>query len=267
MRKFTAREINHLVKHGFDPHAEYPAEIPIEYITNKVEFFEFDFFVDSNVLIPRPETEQIVQLALKFASDRKKVTFCDIGTGSGAIGLTFASELQKRKFQFSGILSDSSQNALQITAQNAKSLNLNKIVETSIDQFVQNSESNSQLFFLKSDLFKKYPKRIVFDLILANLPYIPSPRMKNLQKSVKDFEPKKALDGGKDGLDLIRKLLKQAPKFLKNEGIIILEVDDTHTKEVFGSQIPNYANWNLQALQDENGKQRFWKLTKKVSQN
>lgn len=267
MRKFTALEVNHLVKHGFDPYAEYPADIPVEYITNTAEFYGNEFFVNQNVLIPRPETEKIIDLALSLTSNKRKITFCDIGTGAGAIGLTFASKLEKNKLQFSGILSDVSKNALNIAEQNAKSMKLNKYFETSIDQFVQNPDSNSQLLFLKSNLFKNYPKHVKFDLVLANLPYIPSLRIKKLQKSVKDFEPKLALDGGKDGLSLIKKLLKQAPKFFKKEGTIILEVDDTHTKEVFESNILNSQKWKLETVLDENEKQRFWVLTKKSVTN
>ena len=117
-RKFTALEINHLLKFGVDPfnlNLNKIKEMPVEYITGFSEFYGRVFEVNNKVLIPRIETERLIDLALNFVRLKKltKVKFCDVGTGSGVIGITFAKELEKRNIFFKATLSDISEDALK----------------------------------------------------------------------------------------------------------------------------------------------------------
>jgi len=265
-RKLKPREINHLQKHGIDPF-DINDNRPVEYITGFAEFFGRDFIVNDDVLIPRPETERIIDIALNhidrkikchaepveastFSSSKQThyfINFADVGCGNGAIGITFAKEFEKRNIDYSGILSDVSEKALQVAKSNIEAGR----------PFLPAGRSR-RLQLIQSNLLSNYPKSHKFDIIFANLPYIPSSRVHNLDSSVKDFEPHLALDGGEDGLTLIRQLLHQAKSYLKNYGIIILEVDDTHTDaSAFGN------DYEIEILKDENKKNRFWILKNK----
>src|SRR5260221_518330 len=239
MRQFTPYELNLLNRFGFDPDkaaTDFPVDMPVEYITQKAEFRGLIFGVNENVLIPRIETEEMIDLALKNlpsilefrSSDFESLIFADVGTGSGCIGISFAVELQKMGRNFKGILSD----------------NFNDAVETAINN-VQNLLPNSAIEVIKSDLLANYPA-VKFDIIFANLPYIPEGRI--LQNSVQNFEPHSALFGGPDGLNYIREFLKQAKNFLANDGFIILEVDDTHTNS------NEFTDWEIKHILDSNPK-------------
>jgi release factor glutamine methyltransferase len=243
MRRLSAYEINLLLKFGFDPDVvskEILLDTPIEYYIHKAEFYERVFEVNENVLIPRVETEALIEMAfLQLQANRHtSLSYADIGTGSGCIGLTFALELTKWNIEFEGYLSDVSESALEVTRRN-------------FTNYMSQLKHN-KLRIIKSDLLDNYPEK-KFDIIFANLPYIPSNRMIRLPKSVRNFEPYLALDGGVDGLTYIRKLLSQASSFIKKDGIILLEVDDTHTNaSEFGK------DWSVQVKNDFNGKTRFW---------
>lgn len=260
MRKFTPYETNHLLRFGFDPikvSSETNSEIPVEYITGRAEFKGNIFDVDKNVLIPRVETEELVDLALvELAQNVKRKTqnvlrFADIGTGSGAIGITFANELIKQKKSFTAFLSDVSMDALLLAYKNASDI-LKDNININFNSF-KLEENNLNL--IKSDLLEEYPQTKL-DIIFANLPYIPTERISKLDASVKDFEPISALDGGEDGLDLIRKLLIQAKEYLNPSGKIYLEVDDSHTDS---SEFKDF--YDIKILKDSNGKNRFWVAT------
>ena len=251
MRSFTAYEFNHLIKFGFDPIELSPSlnsEIPVEYITGKVEFLGHIFKVSKDVLIPRPETEELISFATEYLEDADldEIIFADVGTGSGCIGISFALQLQELGLDFKGFLSDISEEALEITKKNLQELYYKN------PEIKLQTEIEDDLVVLNSNLLNKYPKDIKFDIIFANLPYIPSGRISQLQSSVKDFEPHKALDGGEDGLEYIRKFLKQAEKFVEKDGIVILEVDDTHT------DTSEFEKWDIECKSDENGKNRYW---------
>lgn len=252
MRKFTPSETNHLIKHGKDPFVKIDSEMPVEYMSGKAEFYGRDFTVTSSTLIPRIETEELINIALHQIENRankySKVTYCDIGTGTGAIGITMALELEKRLISYDGYLSDISKEALQIAEGNAREF----LIERKVHCFI-NQKDESTLQLINSDLLIDYPI-IKFDLIIANLPYIPSSRMRDLNSSVKDFEPTLALDGGIDGLDYIKKLLDQAKNFLNQNGVVILEVDDSHLK----TQAEQFTAWDIEVKLDQNGKNRFW---------
>ncbi|MCA9381407.1 peptide chain release factor N(5)-glutamine methyltransferase [Candidatus Dojkabacteria bacterium] len=237
MRKLSAYEINQLNKHEIDPYSldlDSIGDKPVEYITGFAEFYGRDFIVNENTLIPRIETERIIDLAFENLSEGK-VNFIDIGTGSGAIGITFAKELEKREIDYSGILSDNSEESLAVAKQNVEKLKAYGLQLTA-SNLLRNVEHTT------------------YNVILANLPYIPTSRIPNLTSSVKDFEPISALDGGEDGLDLIRKLIYSASAYLDKNGVIILEVDDTHTHK-FAEE---FIGWDIEIFTDLNGKNRFW---------
>lgn len=255
MRKFSVQETNHLIKHGLDPFElmKSNSEIPVEHITGKGEFYGRDFNVNSNTLIPRVETEELIVLALNVIDERSnkysKVTYADIGTGSGVIGITLALELEKRLIPYDGYLSDISKKALETAEENAR----NFLIERRVHCFI-NQKDESTLQMIESDLLENY-HNIKLDLIVANLPYIPRERITSLSSGVKDFEPLNALDGGIDGLDYIRKLLTQAPKFLNDNGVVLLEVDDSHLID----KTSEFKDWNIEVLEDQFEKNRFWK--------
>lgn len=227
-----------------------PADIgdkPIEQVVGWVEFCGHKFKVTPDVLIPRVETEQLVEMVTKSALKKitqltidNKLVIADVGTGSGAIGISLLKKLGRNSEKIKPFLSDISPQALEIAKDNAQIL-----IE------------NSDIIFLQSNLLEHFPKDVKIDLLIANLPYIPSARIKKLDLSVKDFEPHLALDGGLDGLELIGKLLDQAPDFLSENGAIFLELDDTHTREAITKIAPQFKS---QVYKDERGLNRFAKL-------
>ncbi len=244
MRKFSSYELTELIKFGIDPFSVNPKNIPVEYITEKALFYNRYFKVNKNVLIPRIETEEIVSIVIKNIKKKKNIKFADVGTGSGAIGITLFLELSKTK-KVTGYLSDISDKALKVAQEN-----VNGLLKTE-------KRKDHNLHVLKSDLFNNFPESLKnrLDLIVANLPYIPKDRISKLPKSVKNYEPYLALNGGEDGLALIKKFLKKAQLYLASNGIMILEVDDTHIKPIA------VKGFKVKIKNDVNKKLRFWIYT------
>lgn len=260
LRKFSATELNHLNKYGFDYLKYLDSAMPVEYITGIADFRDLEFIVNSNVLIPRVETAQIIDIALEFIDSKKNlkldtINFADIGCGSGAIGISFAYELIKQDLSFNGTLTDVSESALEITKANIKKV-LDDSVSVIGDEQTNDIDSKKirSIDVYKSNLFENHANES-YDIIFANLPYIPTKRVEQLDNSVKDFEPSLALDGGVDGLDLIKKLIHQAHHHIIKDGILILEVDDSHTD---ASEFLN--EWKVKIVNDINNKNRFWIL-------
>jgi release factor glutamine methyltransferase len=231
----------------FDP--KFQSNEPVEYILGKAEFRDNIFNVDRSVLIPRVETEEIIDIAIDYLESKSLmdqaslIRFCDIATGSGAIGVSFAKELERKNVEYSGYLSDISDEALEVARTNTASL----------------LEDDRNIEILKSDLFDSYPKDIKFNIIFANLPYIPTSRLDSLDSSVKDYEPLLALDGGVDGLDLIRRIVPAAKDFMETNGLLILEVDDTHTEDMIPEfNMDNSSQPDVEVVLDQFGKNRFW---------
>ena len=184
------------------------ANEPIAYILKKKEFWSKNFFVKQGVLIPRPETELLIEkLVKKFKN--KRLSILDIGTGSGCILLSILSEIKNSK----GIGLDISNNALKVAKKNSEKLNL-----------------VSKVKFLHKDLDQIFDYK--FDLIVSNPPYIPSHDIVNLPQGIKKFEPKIALDGGNDGLDVIKKVIYKSKSILKKKGIFALEIGYGQYKKV-----------------------------------
>ncbi|MBT4651980.1 MAG: peptide chain release factor N(5)-glutamine methyltransferase [Candidatus Pacebacteria bacterium] len=237
----TPYEKNQLLKYGFDPEdIAFYGKMPVEYITGYTSFYNNNFIVNSNVLIPRVETEDLVEKIISIYSKHKgKLSFLEVGTGSGALGISIFKNLLNKGVETSCILSDVSAEALEVTKKN-------------IDNLVK-EDNQSKINIIKSDLVENISALDEYDFCVANLPYIPHERISRLDSSVKDFEPILALDGGADGLDLIKKLLKELQE-KDFSGNVFLEVDDTHTKEKLESidQVSLKEVWN-----DSLGKNRF----------
>ena len=173
---------------------------PVAYITGKREFWSEDFVVDHGTLVPRPETELLIYKVINFLKN-KRINILDIGTGSGCILLAILKELNLAR----GTGIDISQKAIQIAKVNSKNLSLF-------------NRSKFKVFDLTKYNLGKY------DLIVSNPPYVPSKDIKKLSKDIINFEPRIALDGGVDGLDLIKKVIYKSNCLLKRNGILALEI-------------------------------------------
>tara|TARA_B100001093_G_scaffold411530_1_gene401037 strand:- start:99 stop:941 length:843 start_codon:yes stop_codon:yes gene_type:complete len=181
---------------------------PIAYILREKEFWSKNFFVDYNTLIPRPETELMVEKIVKIFKN-KKIFALDIGTGTGCILLSVLSELRHSK----GIGVDISQKAIKKAIQNSKKHKLTERIKFF-------NKSFSEIYNVK------------FDLIVSNPPYIKKKDLKNLKDDIKKFEPKLALDGGNDGLDVIKKVIYKSKSILKIKGMLALEIGNEQYKKV-----------------------------------
>ena len=174
---------------------------PIAYLINKKEFWKDEFFVNKDVLIPRPDTELIIEQVLKIYSKEEQLQALDIGTGSGCILLSILKE--RPNFYGTGI--DISKKSINVSKINAKQLNLTNRVK-----FIHSSVDNFNI--------GKY------DIIVSNPPYIEILNLKYLEKDVVNFEPKLALSGGFDGFSKIRKVINKANTLIKKNGKFILEI-------------------------------------------
>jgi len=183
---------------------------PVQYITGVQEFWSLEFTVDRRVLIPRPETELLVETVLHlFSAIRNpqsaiRSRILDVGTGSGCIAIALATELPAAEIW----ATDISAEALAVAATNAYRHNVHQ-----------------RIHFLPGDLFTPLPGQgQVFDVIISNPPYIARDHLSTLQPEVRDWEPRNALDGGKDGLDFYHHLLSEAPHYLAVGGWLVLEI-------------------------------------------
>ena len=181
---------------------------PVAYLFKEKEFWSKKFIVDNSTLIPRPETEMLVERIIKYFKN-KKIHILDVGTGSGCILLTLLDQMKKSK----GIGIDISSKAIDIASKNSKKFKL-----TNKSKFF--SRSLNQIFGYK------------FDLIVSNPPYICTHQIKNLSDDVKYFEPRIALDGGKDGLDVIKKVIYKSRTILKQKGMLALEIGHGQYKKI-----------------------------------
>ena len=174
---------------------------PIAYLINKKFFWDYEFYINKNTLIPRPDTEIIIEESLRLTKHKDKINVLDIGVGSGCILLTILKE--RKNFYGTGI--DISKKSLDICKINAKNLNIEsrvKFYKTDIDKFVKGK----------------------YDLVVSNPPYIKSCDLKYLERDVVNFEPRLALDGGLDGLSKIRKVINKSSELIKKNGKFILEI-------------------------------------------
>lgn len=188
---------------------------PVAYLVGNREFFGLDFYVDSNVLVPRPDTETLVMELVDAAQQLSAPAILDLCTGSGCIAIAAAANCTKASF----LATDISERALEIAQKNA--------VTNALSEKIQ---------FLLSDCFANIAEGTVFDIIVSNPPYIPDAEIETLDADVKQHEPRLALAGGADGLDFYRKIIDEAPQYLKDGGILILEFSpeqETSLKALF----------------------------------
>lgn len=236
---------------------------PVAYLTGRKEFFGLAFKVDRRVLIPRPETELLVERALTWARqyvplfhapDRSRtgpaahhkpaestnldldlmdLAVADVGTGSGAVAITIAVQLPRA----SVYALDTSASALEVAASNIRSHGV-----------------EDRVCLLQGDLLAPLPRPV--DLIVANLPYIPTAEITTLPREVRDYEPVTALDGGADGLALIREFLRQAPDYVNPAGAVLLEIGATQGPAVASLAREHFPTASIRVIPDYAGRDR-----------
>lgn len=182
---------------------------PLQHITNTQEFMKMNFYVNSDVLIPRPDTEVLVEEVIKLAKTKRNPTILDLCTGSGAIAVSLAKYLPNAQIY----AADISKKALEVAKINA-----------------ENNDVADRIKFIKSDIFEKL-EGMKFDIIVSNPPYIKTAVIKTLDHEVQE-EPVIALDGGKDGLKFYRQIVEEAYSHLKYESYLCFEIGYDQKEEV-----------------------------------
>ncbi len=207
-------------------------KVPIAYLINKKEFWSTEFYVDQRVLIPRPDTELIVENALKLIPNNLCRNILDIGSGSGCILISILKERKNCK----GTCLDISKDALNVAKFNAKMQHVEnriKFINTNIDNF----------FSYK------------YDLIVTNPPYLNKLNISNLEEDVKCYEPRIALDGGLDGFSEINKIIKKCSSLMKKNGKLIIEVDEYQINKTI-KLLENFGFYPNFVSRDLSGKNR-----------
>ena len=196
---------------------------PAQYITGTQDFYGRAFRVTPDVLIPRPETELLVEAALQVMNAEARI--CDVGTGSGCIAITLVCERDEAR----AVAVDVSEAALLVARENAS--------EQSVGERIR---------FVRSDCFTALnPKTDLFDLIVSNPPYVAANQLLGLQREVRDHEPQVALSPGEDGLRVIRRLLVDSPRFIRGNGHLIMEIGFDQ-----GEAVRNLVDENVWKLKD-----------------
>ena len=213
---------------------------PLAYITGRQEFWSLDFLVSGDVLVPRPETEMLVEFALSHlaeATNSELPRILELGTGSGAIAVALATELPQAQI----VATEISPAALAIARRNAS----------------RNGVSDA-IRFLEGDLFSALAEDLenYFDLIISNPPYIPRDEISTLDAEVSRWEPHAALDGGVDGLDFYRRIAEQAPAYLRQYGAVAVEIGAAMGAVVSALFRNRAAYVDTQVHQDYSGRDR-----------
>ena len=206
---------------------------PLQYITNNQEFMKLNFFVDENVLIPRADTEILVEEVLMLCKDNKNYRILDLCTGSGAIGISIAKNVNKCEV----ILLDISEKALEVAKKN-----------------VESNCIKNKVKIIKSDMFQNVSGK--FDIIVSNPPYIETQEIRRLEQNVKS-EPIIALDGGIDGLDFYRDIAQSAYKFLNKNGYLCLEIGYEQKNKVINILEKTEKYENIYYKKDLSGNNRL----------
>ncbi|MDR3224908.1 MAG: peptide chain release factor N(5)-glutamine methyltransferase [Clostridiales Family XIII bacterium] len=199
---------------------------PTQYLTNTQGFMGMAFYVDENVLIPRPETELLVGEVMTYLKDNRSAkSVLDLGTGSGVIAISLAKKMPQLKIT----ASDVETGALKVAEKNAAKFGVKGAIK-----------------FLKSDMFGGFKTGfggLKWDIIISNPPYIRSDVIPTLQREISEHEPKIALDGGADGLDSFRRIIEGAPTFLRKTGAVFMEIgyDQAHDITVLFRENGNYV--------------------------
>ena len=239
-----------------DDHSEHYFELiqrraagePTQYLTNRQDFMGFPFYVDNRVLIPRMDTEILVESVLAYTKNHKSIQrVLDMCTGSGVIAVS----IQKMNPSLKITASDIDENALDVARKNAT---IHKI--------------DGKIKFINSDLFDEFNTGFgskKFDLIVSNPPYIKSRDIPTLQKEIYDYEPMKALDGGDDGLVFYKRMVEEAPNFLKKGGALFFEIgyDQANALIALLNATNEYDNISIQKDLGGNDRVLFATLQKK----
>jgi release factor glutamine methyltransferase len=217
---------------------------PVAYITSRKEFWSFSLEVNNSVLIPRPDTEVIVEEALNLCRkmDSSEIKILDIGTGSGAIALALAAEITGAKV----VATDISEAAVNLAKKNAAALGLKEKID-----------------FRHGNLFE--PVNGFFDIIICNPPYISAREYEKLPTGVKDYEPREALWAGKSGLEFYEKLIYQAAAFLQKNGWLLLEIGAKQESGVCGIMEAAGFYDSIEMRRDYAGLPRVIKARRKIS--
>jgi len=206
---------------------------PLAYLTHEREFFSEPFYVDERVLIPRPETELLVEEAIKIVRSKERPAVLDMGTGSGVIGIMLA-----KNGAGSVVCADISPAALAVARKNARAFGLQTGIE-----------------FMASDLFSAIKKGRTFDLICANLPYVALHEWKGLMAEVREFEPMHALVGGDAGTELYERYLEEIGDYLAEDGALLCEIGGEGQAGLLGAVLKK-AGFETEVLRDLAGRQR-----------
>ena len=200
---------------------------PLQYITGVQDFYGREFRVTTDVLIPRPETELLVEAALEVIAHKPAPLICDVGTGSGCIAITLVCERTDAR----AVAVDVSAPALAVAEDNSRRHGV-----------------SDRMRFTISDCFESVD-RTAFDLVVSNPPYVAAAALSGLQREVRDHEPLVALSSGADGLDVIRRLLRDAPAFLKTDGYLIMEIGFDQGEKV--QRLINENLWRLDEIRPD----------------
>ena len=199
--------------------------VPLAYLIGHWSFFGFDFFVNSSVLIPRPETELLVEKALAWLCTNPSLrSMAEVGIGSGCISVSLSNQIPDLQI----CATDISLTALQVAEQNINRYSLNKI------------------FLVQSNLLDCFQKK--FDLICANLPYIPSSKLDTLP--ISQYEPIRALDGGEEGLLIIKKFINAAPNYLAEKSLLLMEMESSQKEAMLDLANKYFRNSSIQVIED-----------------
>lgn len=215
---------------------------PVQYITNEQEFMNLKFYVDENVLIPQPDTENLVEEAIKAIDEirpEKNIKVLDLCTGSGAIAIAIKKYAEDAKKQIEVYASDISEEAIKTAEKNAK-------------------RNDVHINFILSDMFQKMEEKD-FDIILSNPPYIETQTISSLSKEVQ-YEPHMALDGGEDGLEFYRVIAENAHEYLNENGSILLEIGHNQKKKVMQIFEENKKYSNIRCIKDLSDNDRVIKI-------
>ncbi len=225
------------------------AHEPVAYITNHKEFYGLGFYVDHRVLIPRPETERLVERTIEIANsqpctglcrrgtiENSQLTIIDVGTGSGCIAVALAVNLPWATIY----ATESSEKALEVAHINR-----------------ERHDVSERVHLIESDLLHNVPPDIQFDIVVANLPYVAVPEVADLPRSVRDYEPvEQALEAGRDGLDIYRRLLDQVPARLRAGGAVLFEIGWTQGTSAATLARQAFPDAEIRVLPDLAGRDR-----------
>jgi release factor glutamine methyltransferase len=215
---------------------------PLQYILGTVDFHHVTLKADRRALIPRPETEGLVELALEFLQELPNPRFLDIGTGTGAIALAILHDHTGA----TGLACDSSGAALELARENAKYLGL-----------------ESRITFILADLFAPDFTKVIADrfaLVVSNPPYVSQALYQQLPEEIREWEPPQALESGPEGLDAIKHLAEIGGELIESEGRLIIEIGEAQGETA--SAAFGHLKWHTQVTKDLNGKPRYLSATR-----